>query len=92
MNNMDEKVFESQPFGKAALKKVKNITENFRLFQAGWIGDEKWTPKIGQSLKCILSLNFTLLQAVLLIQNRPDLASCPNSDAFVLHYKNQCIF
>mgnify|MGYP006971739525 CR=1 FL=1 len=39
MNDMNEKVFEDQPFGKAAMKEIKGATKNFRLFSASWVGD-----------------------------------------------------
>ena len=39
MNDMSEKVFEQQAFGKAALQKIGDVSENFRLFDAGWMGN-----------------------------------------------------
>lgn len=30
--------FAEQPLGKAALKKLNPVPENFRLFEAGWLG------------------------------------------------------
>ena len=39
MNDMSEKVFEQQAFGKAALQKIGGIAENFRLYDAGWLGN-----------------------------------------------------
>lgn len=40
MANMDMEVdiFAALPFGKAALKQFGAVPENFRLFQAGWLG------------------------------------------------------
>lgn len=37
-------IFADQPFGKAALKKLSPVPENFRLFSAGWLGKsfDKW--------------------------------------------------
>lgn len=32
-------IFAQQPFGKAALKTLGNIPENFRLYEAGWVGN-----------------------------------------------------
>lgn len=37
--NLDDHLFETMPFGKAALKKLGDVPENFRLYYAGWIGD-----------------------------------------------------
>jgi hypothetical protein len=39
MGDMTEKTFEAQAFGKAALQKLGNVVENFRLFHARWVGD-----------------------------------------------------
>ncbi len=39
MNDMNEKVFENQAFGQAALKKIGHVAENFRLFESGWLED-----------------------------------------------------
>ena len=36
--DMTEKIFELHPYGKAALKKMGIVPENFRLYFAGWIG------------------------------------------------------
>lgn len=38
--DMQEKVFEQQPYGKAALNKLKPESENFRLYSCSWEGDE----------------------------------------------------
>lgn len=40
----DEDLFESTSFGKAALKKLGTVPENFRLYSAGWLGKkpEDW--------------------------------------------------
>lgn len=37
-------IFAQHPFGKAALKKMGAVPENFRLYCAGWIGEnpEEW--------------------------------------------------
>lgn len=37
--SLDKDIFAEQPFGKAALKKMGTVPENFRLFYAGWMGD-----------------------------------------------------
>ena len=34
----DEDLFASTSFGKAALKKLGAVPENFRLYSAGWLG------------------------------------------------------
>ena len=34
---MDEDIFAKQPFGKAALAKIKPTSPNFRLYSAGWL-------------------------------------------------------
>ncbi len=35
---MDDKVFESSAFGKAALKQLGAVADGFRLFSAEWLG------------------------------------------------------
>lgn len=37
--NMDERIFEDSPFGRAALKKLGPVPDSFRLYSAGWVGD-----------------------------------------------------
>jgi len=37
---MDEKLFEQYPYGQAALKKIGEVPDNFRLFDAGWLEDK----------------------------------------------------
>lgn len=41
----DEDIFANTGFGKAALKKMGTVPENFRLYFAGWIGakPKDWT-------------------------------------------------
>jgi len=39
MNDMTQKIFEVRPYGKAALKKIGPVAENFRLFEASWLKD-----------------------------------------------------
>ena len=39
MTDMSERHFEEQPFGQLALQKIGDAPENFRLFDAAWIGD-----------------------------------------------------
>lgn len=36
---IDVDIFAPLPFGKAALKKLGPVPENFRLYCAGWLGD-----------------------------------------------------
>ena len=38
MTDMTNKLFEKQPFGKLAIKKLGDVPENFRLYHAEWIG------------------------------------------------------
>lgn len=33
-------IFVQQPFGRIALKKLAPVSENFRLYAAGWLGDK----------------------------------------------------
>lgn len=42
--SQDEDIFASTSFGKAALKKLGAVPENFRLYSAGWLGKkpEDW--------------------------------------------------
>lgn len=42
--SVNEDQFASTSFGKAALKKLGSVPENFRLYSAGWIGKrpEDW--------------------------------------------------
>lgn len=42
--SVDEDIFASTSFGKAALKKLGPVPENFRLYSAGWLGKkpEDW--------------------------------------------------
>ena len=44
MSDMTIDIFAQHPFGKAALKKMGTVPENFRLYCAGWIGakPEDW--------------------------------------------------
>jgi len=35
---MTEDIFAQQAFGKAAIKKLGAVPENFRLYRAGWMG------------------------------------------------------
>lgn len=45
MADMSEKLFEQHAYGIAAIKKMGNISENFRLYECGWLGGpnpEKW--------------------------------------------------
>jgi len=36
--DMQSDLFGQQPYGRAALKKIGTVPENFRLYCAGWIG------------------------------------------------------
>ena len=38
--DMEKDVFAEQPYGKAALQKLAPVQENFRLYFAGWLGDD----------------------------------------------------
>jgi hypothetical protein len=42
MPDMTKDVFADQSYGKAALKRMGDVPENFRLFEAGWM--EKKPP------------------------------------------------
>jgi len=37
--NMDDRSWDSISFGKAALKKIGEVPENFRLYAASWVGE-----------------------------------------------------
>lgn len=37
--DLREDIFAPHPYGKAALKKLGPVPENFRLYEAGWLGD-----------------------------------------------------
>lgn len=37
--NMDDRTWEEHGFGKAALKKLGEVPENFRLYAAAWLGE-----------------------------------------------------
>ncbi|MBY6032149.1 hypothetical protein KUV59_03140 [Marinobacter daepoensis] len=39
MSDIQEDVFAQSAFGRLALSKMKPVPENFRLFEAGWLGD-----------------------------------------------------
>lgn len=43
--NMEHDIFAEQSYGKAALKKMAPVPENFRIYSAGWLGEkpEDWT-------------------------------------------------
>lgn len=40
MSDMERDIFAETPYGKAALKKMQPVPENFRLFEAGWLGEQ----------------------------------------------------
>ena len=44
MSDMERDIFAETPYGKAALKKMGPVPENFRLFEAGWMEErpEDW--------------------------------------------------
>ncbi len=48
MSDMEHEVFALYPYGKAALKKLGEVPENFRLFYAGWLGPD---PTIAGTMK-----------------------------------------
>lgn len=37
--DMDDRYWDTTGFGKAALKKLGEVPENFRLYYAGWVGE-----------------------------------------------------
>lgn len=37
--DMETPVFEEHAFGKAALRQLGDVPENFRLYEAGWLGE-----------------------------------------------------
>lgn len=43
--DMQKDIFADQSYGKAALKKMGQVPENFRLYAAAWLGDkpEEWS-------------------------------------------------
>ncbi len=67
---------------------LKNKEGNDSPESSYYLSAKKWTPKIGQSLKCNLCLKIMLLQAALWLQNKPGQASYLKSGAFVQHYRN----
>lgn len=50
MPDMTEKLFEQHAYGIAAIKKMGNISENFRLFQCGWLGGAR--PEDWHGMQC----------------------------------------
>ena len=38
--DMSKDLFAQQPYGKIALAKLAPVPANFRLYQAGWLGDK----------------------------------------------------
>lgn len=46
--DMTTDVFAEQSYGKAALKKLAPVPENFRLYEAGWLGKK---PKDWKTMK-----------------------------------------
>lgn len=51
MPDMTEKVFEQHAYGIAAIKKMGNVSDNFRLYQCGWVGGP--TPEQWHGMECI---------------------------------------
>jgi hypothetical protein len=37
--DMDNNLFEHEPYGRLALKKMGAVPDNFRLYQVGWINE-----------------------------------------------------
>lgn len=37
--NMDDRTWDESGFGKAALQKMGEVPDNFRLYSAGWVGE-----------------------------------------------------
>jgi hypothetical protein len=50
--DMEECIFEELPFGKAALKILGNVSENFRLYSAEWLGDNPDEFKVMKVTGC----------------------------------------
>lgn len=48
--DLTEDTFAEQPFGKAALKKLSPVPENFRLYSAGFMGK---TPKDWDTMEVV---------------------------------------
>lgn len=40
MSDMSVNIFKEQSFGKVAMFKIGEVPENFRLYEAGWVGDD----------------------------------------------------
>jgi hypothetical protein len=40
MSDMEKDVFADTAYGKLALKKMQPVPANFRLFEAGWLGEQ----------------------------------------------------
>lgn len=57
---MSNDVFAYFPFGKAALEKMGAVTENFRLFEAGWVGDN---PKNNSDTMKVTGAEFRIAKA-----------------------------
>lgn len=51
MPDMTGKLFEQHAYGIAAIKKMGNVSENFRLYQCGWLGGP--TPNEWHGMECI---------------------------------------
>lgn len=51
MLDMTGKLFEQYAYGIAAIKKMGNVSENFRLYQCGWLGGP--TPNEWHGMECI---------------------------------------
>lgn len=44
--DMSEDIIGAMSFGRAAMRKVGNVPENFRFYEAGWIDDKKSKSRI----------------------------------------------
>ena len=44
--SMEIDIFAKQIFGKLALKKLGSVGENFRLYSAGWLDDQRTVMKV----------------------------------------------
>ena len=49
--NMQKKIVERYPFGKAALNKLGEVPDNFRLYRAGWDDNRDFMTVYGAEFK-----------------------------------------
>lgn len=46
MSDMTKDIFADTPYGKLALERMQPVPENFRLYEAGWIGNRPEDCKV----------------------------------------------